>query len=166
MQIGLRLRLADEFVEPLRTQRAVRGLPGHAVGLVMRSAGSAIPNCLADSGSQIVLRKASERLAGRPDRYNLRGMSRAFTKEADEAVVDELPERPVSTAPNFVTREGHAAIEAEVARLTAALAEAGEDRAERARIGRDLRYWTARRGNAHIVDRRRPIAASCASAAP
>ena len=78
-------------------------------------------------------------------------MSRAFTKEADDAVVDDLPERPVSTAPNLVTREGLAAIEAEIARLTAALGEAGDDRNERARIGRDLRYWTARRGNAHVV---------------
>jgi transcription elongation GreA/GreB family factor len=76
-------------------------------------------------------------------------MSRAFIKEYDDAVED-LPDRPISTAPNLVTAEGLAAIEAEVAQLTAALAAAGEDRAERARIGRDLRYWTARRGSAHV----------------
>jgi transcription elongation GreA/GreB family factor len=76
-------------------------------------------------------------------------MSRAFVKE-DDAAVEDLPERPISTAPNLVTPQGLAAIEAEVARLTDALTSAGEDRAERARIGRDLRYWTARRGSAHV----------------
>ena len=77
-------------------------------------------------------------------------MSRAFVKEDDEAVED-LPERPVSTAPNLVTAEGLAAIEAEIAQLTEALAQAGDDRPARARVGRDLRYWTARRGNAHVM---------------
>lgn len=78
-------------------------------------------------------------------------MSRAFTKEHDDDAVDDLPERPVSTAPNLVTAEGLAAIEAEVAALTQALAKAGDDRAERVRIGRDLRYWIARRGSAHVM---------------
>lgn len=77
-------------------------------------------------------------------------MSRAFVKEFDEAVED-LPDRPVSTAPNLVTAEGLAAIEAEVARLNEALASAGDDRAERARISRDLRYWTTRRSTAHLA---------------
>ena len=44
-------------------------------------------------------------------------MSRAFVKEDDDAVED-LPDRPVSTAPNLVTAAGLAAIEAEVARLS------------------------------------------------
>lgn len=77
-------------------------------------------------------------------------MSRAFVKEDDNAP-EELPERPVSSAPNLVTAEGLAAIEAEVARLDDAMANAGEDRDARARIGRDLRYWTARRGSAHLM---------------
>jgi transcription elongation GreA/GreB family factor len=77
-------------------------------------------------------------------------MSRAFVKEDDDAVED-LPDRPVSTAPNLVTAEGLAAIEAETARLSDELAKAGDDRAERARIGRDLRYWTARRSTAQLV---------------
>jgi transcription elongation GreA/GreB family factor len=50
-----------------------------------------------------------------------------------------------------VTPEGLAAIEAEIEQLEAALAEAGEDRSERARIGRDLRYWNARRGSAQVM---------------
>jgi transcription elongation GreA/GreB family factor len=77
-------------------------------------------------------------------------MSRAFVKESDDAV-EELPERPISSAPNFVTAEGLAAIEAEIERLNAALAHAGEDREARARIARDLRYWDARRGNAQLM---------------
>jgi len=78
-------------------------------------------------------------------------MSRAFVKEDDDAV-EELPERLISAAPNLVTTEGLAAIEAEVARLNAALAEAPpDDRSARARIGHDLRYWTARRGSAQLV---------------
>jgi transcription elongation GreA/GreB family factor len=77
-------------------------------------------------------------------------MSRAFVKDQEDAVED-LPERPVSTAPNLVTAEGLAAIEAEIATLNDAMVQAGDDRAERARIGRDLRYWTARRGSAHVT---------------
>lgn len=79
-------------------------------------------------------------------------MSRAFVKGMDEAAEDPLPERLVSTAPNLVTPEGLAAIEAEIARLNEELAKAGDDRDARARIGRDLRYWTARRGSAHVVE--------------
>ncbi|HYD87657.1 MAG TPA: transcription elongation factor GreA [Vitreimonas sp.] len=78
-------------------------------------------------------------------------MSRAFVKDHDDAP-EELPERLVSSAPNLVTAEGLAAIEAEIVRLTAELAAAdGDDRDARARIGRDLRYWTARRGSAHLM---------------
>jgi transcription elongation GreA/GreB family factor len=77
-------------------------------------------------------------------------MSRAFVKEDDDAP-EEFPERLVSTAPNLVTAEGLAAIEAEIARLEGELAEAGDDRSARANIGRDLRYWNARRGSAHVT---------------
>lgn len=77
-------------------------------------------------------------------------MSRAFVKENDDAVED-LPERSISTALNFVTAEGLGAIEAEIVRLNDALALAGEDRTARASLGRDLRYWTARRASAQIA---------------
>lgn len=79
-----------------------------------------------------------------------RAMSRAFVKEDDDAVED-VPERPISTAPNFVTNEGLAAIDAEIARLNEELSNAGEDRSDRARIGRDLRYWSARRSTAQLI---------------
>ena len=77
-------------------------------------------------------------------------MSRAFVKEDDDAP-EEFPERLVSSAPNLVTAEGLAAIEAEIARLEDELARAGDDRSERARIQRDLRYWNARRGSAQVM---------------
>jgi transcription elongation GreA/GreB family factor len=85
-------------------------------------------------------------------------MSRAFVKEDDDAVED-VADRPISTAPNLVTAEGLAAIEAEVARLDKALADAGDDRSERARITRDMRYWASRRSTAQLVARPEDCAA-------
>lgn len=81
-------------------------------------------------------------------------MSRAFVKEPDgEDAVEELPERPISPHPNFVTAEGLAQIEAEVARLARehAAAQAANERSALARTGRDLRYWAARRASAQLV---------------
>ncbi|MFK8251618.1 GreA/GreB family elongation factor [Ancylobacter terrae] len=79
-------------------------------------------------------------------------MSRAFIKEDSGA--ETLPERPVSAHRNLVTRRGLALIEAEIARLRSALAEAGAsgDRDGVARASRDLRYWSARRASAEPVD--------------
>jgi len=77
-------------------------------------------------------------------------MSRAFVKEGDGE--DEgLPDRAISEHTNYVTANGLALIDAELARLTAALDTAGEDRAGRARIERDLRYWRSRRATAELV---------------
>jgi len=81
-------------------------------------------------------------------------MSRAFVKEADGAeAVEELPDRPIGPERNLVTARGLALIEAEVARLRAALADARAkaDRAEIAHVARDLRYWTARQSSAELV---------------
>ena len=78
-------------------------------------------------------------------------MSRAFVKEPDggEAFA-ELPDRPISPHPNLVTPQGLAQIEETLARLHAehAQARAAGDRAALASLGRDLRYWTARRSGA------------------
>ncbi len=76
-------------------------------------------------------------------------MSRAFVKEGDGD--DTLPERAISPHPNYVTAEGLALIDAELARLTSALAEAGDDRAARASLERDLRYWRSRHATATLV---------------
>lgn len=82
-------------------------------------------------------------------------MSRAFVKEPDgDAAYDDLPERLVSPHKNLVTAEGLAQIEGEVTRLSIAYAaaQASGDRAALNAAARDLRYWTARRASAELVD--------------
>jgi transcription elongation GreA/GreB family factor len=80
-------------------------------------------------------------------------MSRAFvSEETTEANAAQLPERPVSSAPNLVTARGLALINEEVDRLQAMLARAAADDAERPRIARDLRYWKARQASARLVE--------------
>jgi len=80
-------------------------------------------------------------------------MSRAFVKESDGAA-DNLPERPLSTHPNFVTARGLSAIEAQVRELEAQrqAARAADDTAQRTRLERELRYWSARRASARLVE--------------
>ncbi|MGI9412637.1 MAG: transcription elongation factor GreA [Hyphomicrobiales bacterium] len=81
-------------------------------------------------------------------------MSRAFVKEADgDDFAEDLPERPVSDQPNFVTPRGLRLIDAELERLRKDLAAAKTvgERAIIARASRDLRYWTRRRASAQQV---------------
>ncbi len=80
-------------------------------------------------------------------------MSRAFTRESDDPA--PLPERAISSQPNLVTARGLAAIEAQIRALESErqAARTGADSALRARVERDLRYWTARRGSARVVPR-------------
>src|SRR5262245_21651491 len=79
-------------------------------------------------------------------------MSIAFVKETD--AVEELPDRPISSHPNYVTETGVARIETELAKAQAehARAHAAGDRDALAKAGRELRYWTSRRGSAQLVD--------------
>ena len=86
-------------------------------------------------------------------------MSVAFTREEDlEATAADLPDRPISPHPNLVTLQGLASIEAELASARAAYAAAqakGDieaDRTAMARATRDLRYWSARRATAQLVE--------------
>ena len=81
-------------------------------------------------------------------------MSRAFVRENDDANSPGLPDRPVSAHPNYVTTEGLAGIEAELARLDAAHTTAvrAGDREAIALIQRDQRYWTARRASAQVIE--------------
>lgn len=86
-------------------------------------------------------------------------MSVAFTREEDlEATAADLPDRPVSQHPNLVTPSGLAAIEAALAgartAYTAAQARGDieADRTAMARATRDLRYWSARRASAQLVE--------------
>ena len=86
-------------------------------------------------------------------------MSVAFTREEDlEATAADLPDRPISTHPNLVTPGGLAAIEAALAAARAAYNAAQSkgdieaDRTAMARATRDLRYWSARRASAQLVE--------------
>ncbi|MDI6624177.1 MAG: transcription elongation factor GreA [Brevundimonas sp.] len=86
-------------------------------------------------------------------------MSVAFTREEDlEATAADLPDRPISPHPNLVTLEGLAAIEAALAAARAAYNAAQSkgsieaDRTAMARATRDLRYWSARRASAQLVE--------------
>ncbi len=86
-------------------------------------------------------------------------MSVAFTKEQDaESEAANLPDRPISAAPNLVTPAGMEQIEAELASARAAYSAAQSaggveaDRTAMARATRDLRYWSARRGSAQLVE--------------
>ena len=81
-------------------------------------------------------------------------MSRAFVKEPDGGeAIEPLPDRPISPHPNLVTPEGLASIDAHLEDLRArqAMAQAADDRAALAQIGRDARYWSARRATAQVV---------------
>ena len=84
-------------------------------------------------------------------------MSKAFTREDDEDGAIELPDRIISAAPNLVTPEGLAAIDAELERRSAEHADAvaASDKDAIVRAARELRYWTARRQSARLVEKRR-----------
>ncbi len=86
-------------------------------------------------------------------------MSVAFTREEDlEATAADLPDRPISPHPNLVTPNGLAAIDAALAGARAAYAAAQAqgsieaDRTAMARATRDLRYWSARRASAQLIE--------------
>ena len=88
-----------------------------------------------------------------------RTMSVAFTREEDlEATAADLADRPISPHPNLVTPQGLAMIEAELASARAAYTAAQvkgsieSDRTAMARATRDLRYWSARRASAQLVE--------------
>jgi transcription elongation GreA/GreB family factor len=78
-------------------------------------------------------------------------MSRAFVNE--DSLIEELPDRPVSAQPNYVTENGRAMIDEafEAARRAHGEAQAVGDREALARAGRELRYWSARRGSAKLL---------------
>jgi len=80
-------------------------------------------------------------------------VSRAFVRNSD-ADPESLPDRPISPHPNFVTRRGWTAIEARVRELEAQRqgAPQGDDVARRAGIERELRYWSARRASARLIE--------------
>lgn len=76
-------------------------------------------------------------------------MSRAFTKEIDDAPPPPPAERTMSSAPNLVTPRGARLIGEAIARIEAQMAEASGERL--AELGRDLRYWSARQAVMQVV---------------
>ncbi len=88
-------------------------------------------------------------------------MSVAFTKESDaEAVAANLPDRPIPAHANLVTAAGLAAIDAALAAARAeydaarAGGEISADRSAMAVATRELRYWSARRASAQLIEGR------------
>jgi transcription elongation GreA/GreB family factor len=78
-------------------------------------------------------------------------MSRAFVKERDDLPPDAPPELQISAHANLVTPRGLRLIEQKLFELNEELAH-GPDEAAKARLLRDLRYWTSRRASARLVE--------------
>jgi len=80
-------------------------------------------------------------------------MSRAFVKEQDIEVLDELPNRVISPYQNDVTDEGMKQLESMLgaAREAHAAALRAQDRSALAVASRDLRYWSARRATVRVI---------------
>jgi transcription elongation GreA/GreB family factor len=75
-------------------------------------------------------------------------MSRAFVKESAESAPP--PERMIADGPNLVTEAGAARIEAEVARIEAAL-KSETNVLLRETLERDLRYWAVKKARVQGV---------------
>lgn len=78
-------------------------------------------------------------------------MSRAFVREEDELPPEPPPEFKLSSHPNLITPRGFGQIERTIEDLNAMIAESpiGEIKD---RLLRDLRYWTARKETARVVE--------------
>lgn len=85
-------------------------------------------------------------------------MSRAFVKETDGDQIDELPERPQSPHPNYVTPSGLAALQAQLHELQEQRRRLMEDPDELLNketlklVERDLRYVQERVDRAILID--------------
>jgi transcription elongation GreA/GreB family factor len=80
-------------------------------------------------------------------------MSRAFVREAEGGeAFEDLPDRTLSPH-HLVTANGLAFMDESIESLKRSLddAKAADDKAEIARLSRDLRYWSARRISAELV---------------
>ena len=76
-------------------------------------------------------------------------MSVAFRRESDDEHLEPKFERPIAPGPNLVTARGLALIDAEIARLDAALEQASEE--DRPALLREQRYWHTRQTTAEVV---------------
>jgi len=80
-------------------------------------------------------------------------MSRAFVNE--DNLIDDVPDRPLSRHPNYVTQQGLNLIDSalDTARRNHGEAHASGSRESLAKAGRDLRYWSARRVSAQLSEK-------------
>jgi transcription elongation GreA/GreB family factor len=78
-------------------------------------------------------------------------MSRAFVNE--DALVEDVLDRPISPHPNYVTARGLALLDQalEAARHAHGAAQIKGERSELAKAASDLRYWSARRSSARVL---------------
>lgn len=76
-------------------------------------------------------------------------MSRAFVREDDSARPEQVPDLPISAAPNLVTRRGLRLIETRIAEAERQLSLNAEE-TMKARLRRDLRYWYKRHATAQV----------------
>jgi transcription elongation GreA/GreB family factor len=94
----------------------------------------------------------------RPFKFNAPIMSRAFVKESDEGAASaELPERPLSAEPNYVTPRGMQSLRARLKELQVerdSLTAKGEAMAKQRllEVKRDIRYFSAQVERATLVD--------------
>jgi transcription elongation GreA/GreB family factor len=83
-------------------------------------------------------------------------MSKAFVREGEEQLrpSNPLPDRPIPSAPNLVSPQGLAEIEMRIDRLEEEQrkARAANDADAIGRTARDLRYWSAQRASARVVE--------------
>lgn len=87
-------------------------------------------------------------------------MSRAFVRETEGGeAFEDLPDRALSPH-HLVTPSGLAQMDVKIAALEQRLeqAKAADDKAELARLSRDLRYWSARRVSAEVIPHPRDTA--------
>jgi transcription elongation GreA/GreB family factor len=79
-------------------------------------------------------------------------MSRAFVRESEGGeAFEDLPDRTLSPH-HLVTPSGLAQMDAEIEALERRLEQlTADDKAEMARLSRDLRYWSAQRVSAEVI---------------
>lgn len=90
-----------------------------------------------------------------PRRRYASRMSRAFVRENDGAdAPEDVPERPVSPHPNFVTARGLQQIETHVRELEREREplRQDEDKTGLTRVDRELRYWQQRKASAKVIE--------------
>ncbi|ETX03024.1 MAG: hypothetical protein ETSY1_01575 [Candidatus Entotheonella factor] len=84
-------------------------------------------------------------------------MSRAFVKEDNGDRLESLPDRPISSLPNYMTPNGHRAMHEQLVQLERELAalkgsEELSQKSRQAHLERDIRYYLARLQSAKLVE--------------